>query len=210
MRRKEMLIGVFCGAVGAILAMAGGAVLPLGAQDDVKDAEFGTINCTGIKIANSNDDYSTMLIPSGISMYSSEGLGVHIMSSGKSGYLSLGRSVTISGGSRDVGGSISVSGENGAVEMEVDEHGGMVRVSGKDGEKAASMVISEYGGRFGVFGKDGKGVESANIAIDEYGGTVSVFGWGSNYSRARMGVNEDGNGAIKTWDKNGYRLATLK
>ena len=39
--------------------------------------------------------------------------------------------------------------------------------------------------------------------------SACVFGRGNIYSRAKMGVNEYGNGAVSTWDKNSYRLATL-
>ena len=49
-----------------------------------------------------------------------------------------------------------------------------------------------------------------SLQIDEYGGRVQLFGMGNKSARAVMGVNEYGNGAISTWDKNGYRLATLK
>ena len=47
------------------------------------------------------------------------------------------------------------------------------------------------------------------LEFDEHGGRVHVFGKGKNMS-AVMGVNEYGSGAISTWDKNGYRLASLK
>ena len=70
--------------------------------------------------------------------------------------------------------------------MESDENGGLVTVRGKDGERSAQM------------------------AINENGGAVSVHGRGNTDSRAVMGVNEYGNGAVNTWDKNGYRLETLK
>ena len=48
------------------------------------------------------------------------------------------------------------------------------------------------------------------MKADDYGGHVHVTGKGDDNSRAGMGVNEYGNGAVNTWDKNGYRLATLK
>ena len=60
------------------------------------------------------------------------------------------------------------------------EHGGIVSVYGNDGKTAASMKVTEYGGRVDVFNKQGK-------------------------NRAVMAVNEYGNGAVSTWDKNGYR-----
>ena len=66
------------------------------------------------------------------------------------------------------------------------------------------MAISEDGGLVTVHGKDG--AESGGMRISENGGSVSVFGKGNSDSRAIMGVNEYGNGAVSTWDKNGYRL----
>ena len=46
--------------------------------------------------------------------------------------------------------------------------------------------------------------------VDEHGGNVYVYGKGDDTSRVAMDVNEYGNGAVSTWDKNGYRSANLK
>lgn len=58
-----------------------------------------------------------------------------------------------------------------------------------------------------VGGKDG---QIASWSTDEDGGVAGVFGKGNDQSRVVIGVNEYGNGAVSTWDKNGYCLATLK
>ena len=58
--------------------------------------------------------------------------------------------------------------------------GGRVIVSNNQGETCATMGITEYGGRVDVFNNQGK-------------------------NRAAMSVSEYGNGAVSTWDKNGYR-----
>ena len=94
----------------------------------------------------------------------------------------------------------------------VGEDGGSVRVFGKDGkEGSAQMVINDNGGSVAVRGKDGEGKRvMAKMAINDNGGSVAVHGKGNTDSRAVMGVNEYGNGAVSTWDKNGYRLTTLK
>ena len=68
--------------------------------------------------------------------------------------------------------------------MGVNEHGGVVRAWGKDGKSGAGMGVDEYGGSFRVFGNSGK-------------------------EQVGIGVNEYGNGAVSTWDKNGYRLGSL-
>ena len=59
----------------------------------------------------------------------------------------------------------------------------------------------EYGGTATAVGKDGESV--ASIVVDQDGGVVLVTGKGE--SSAMMGINEYGNGAVSTWDKNGYR-----
>ena len=44
MRRKEALYAVVGGVVGAVLVMVAGSFSPLGAQNELKDAEFGNDN----------------------------------------------------------------------------------------------------------------------------------------------------------------------
>ena len=78
---------------------------------------------------------------------------------------------------------------------------------GKDGEETAGMKIYENGGSVYVHGKDGGGI--ARMEIDEDGGSVAVYG-NDGKQRVGIGVNEYGNGGVSTWDKNGYRLKTLK
>ena len=64
--------------------------------------------------------------------------------------------------------------------MDIDEHGGHISVQDKERKESAVVGIDEHGGRVDVFNKQGK-------------------------TRAGMGVNEYGNGAVSTWDRNGYR-----
>ena len=68
------------------------------------------------------------------------------------------------------------------------------------GERRCIMFSDKYGGSVEVHGK-GKG--RAVMGSDEHGGRVGVFGKGKG--EAGMHINEYGNGAISTWDKNGYR-----
>ena len=212
MRKKEVLYAVIGGCVGAVLTMAAGLFSPLEAQNGAQDVEFGTITCTGIKIENSNSDSRTILIPGYVSMGSSGGLGVQILSNGKIGNLTLGGSVGkgvyITGG--EDGGSISVMGENVDIGMEVNSrNGGRIHVSDGDGNPRAAVEVYEDGGagRIGVYGNDGK---EASMKIEAHGGRVDVYGKGNDTSRATLAVNEYGNGVINIWDKNGYRLSTLK
>lgn len=55
----------------------------------------------------------------------------------------------------------------------------------------------------------GKGGSSVLLSNDEHGGRVDVFNK-QDKNRAVMAVDEYGNGAVSTWDKNGYRIASLK
>ena len=182
MRRKEVLYAVIGGVVGAVLVMAAGLFSPLGAQNEVADAEFGEITCRRIRVVGSSSD-NTDLFPGMILLNSGDGgTSASISALDDLAMLDLGN-VTMS--SVSANGTITVNGVNGEVKMNVNEHGGYVLARSKD-----------------------KGF--AQISVDEHGGSVSVFGKGDKTSRAVMSVNEYGNGAVSTWDKNGYRLATLK
>ena len=87
-------------------------------------------------------------------------------------------------------------------------HADGVGVVGEEGKGRVNVTVGEDGGAVTVFDKDGEG--AAQMATGEYGGAVTVHGRGDPNTRAAMGVNEYGNGAVSTWDKNGYRLANLK
>ena len=79
--------------------------------------------------------------------------------------------------------------------------GGKVTVYDKDGESGVSLRITTNGGRVNAFDKAGnvKGM----LGIDEHGGFVQTSGRSKGY--AIMGINDEGNGAVTTYDKNGYR-----
>ena len=99
-------------------------------------------------------------------------------------------------------GAINVYGKDGGIaQMSTDEHGGVVLAHGKNGG-IASMYTTEHGGRVNVASKEGE--TTAAMFTGEQGGMVSVY---NNHGKIRavMGVNEYGNGAVSTWDKNGYR-----
>ena len=55
MRRKEVLFAVIGGIVGAVLTIFAlqGSFSPLGAQNEGKDVEFGTITCRRIEVVDS-------------------------------------------------------------------------------------------------------------------------------------------------------------
>ena len=79
---------------------------------------------------------------------------------------------------------------------------------------AVGLVSNEDGNKVTVYNKVPKVVKQEDIMLagnevvglgaTEYGGRVDVFNK-QGKSRAVVGVNEYGNGAVSTWDKNGYR-----
>ncbi len=82
-----------------------------------------------------------------------------------------------------------------------------LNVVSAEGKTKVSLMTFADDGMVWVFGRAGGGV---TLYVDDHGGQVEVLGKGIDKTRAGMGVNEYGNGAVSTWDKNGYRLATLK
>ena len=104
------------------------------------------------------------------------------------------------------GGRVGALGKNGGMAlMTNDEHGGRVGALGKGTE--ARMTTDEQGGRVEVLGIAGFGEArktTAAMFTGEHGGRVDV-GNNQGKKRATMGVNAYGDGAVSTWDKNGYR-----
>ena len=150
-----MLFAIVGGFVGAFLAMAGGAVLPLGAQTeshkDWQDGYFNNITCRSVRLFYGEE-------------WSSDRDGEHF-------------------------------------EMKLTPIALEVKVKG-----GRSVSLNNRG----VSVSDERDSRRAALTIDEHGGLVTVFGKGNGGSRVTIGVNEYGNGAVSTWDKNGYRLANLK
>lgn len=82
---------------------------------------------------------------------------------------------------------------------------GLVSVRDIESKGAVNITVDEHGGVVLVTGQ-GDETKAAQMAVDEYGGVVLVTGKGSTKSRAVMSVNEYGNGAIGLWDKRSYRI----
>ena len=102
------------------------------------------------------------------------------------------------------GGHVGVYGKDGQLaSLSINERGGHAGVYGKIG--AVGIEINEHGGVVGVYGKDGELQKLRSMLgnNDEHGGVVGVKGKGEG--KAVMGINEDGNGDVSTWDKDGYR-----
>ena len=155
MRRKEMLIAVIGGVIGAVLTMATGMFSPLGAQTGARDAEFETITCREIKVVDAEGEL-------GASMRGDEyGKGGVVRVYSKDG--KTGASMVVD----EHGGRLRVVGEEGKSRAEMGIYGGgYVLVADKDTlTSGASMRIYEHGGAVSVFG----GISGASMGVNEYG-----------------------------------------
>ena len=75
-------------------------------------------------------------------------------------------------------------------------------VSGKDGGGLGlALTGDEHGGRVYVYGKNRIPIPKVSLGVTEHGGYIQVKGKGE----AVMSINEHGNGAITTWDKDGNK-----
>ena len=213
MKAKERLYAVIGGCVGAALTLVVCTFFPTGAQ--TQEDSFGEITCTGLKVIDPKNGTAVIeLVPDKwggrikirhtidlvLAEFSAEPFGGSAVVRNIEGVEALMK------GDAD-GGRISVSGEgqlHGAV-MTVDEDSGKIYVFGNDTKEGQiHMTINEHGGSISVYGKDDH-AGRAHLGVNEYGGIVGVSARGDSKGQAVMGVNEYGNGAVSTWDKNGYR-----
>ena len=191
MKRKEVLYAVIGGCFGALIAMLVGLFIPVGivAQSQPTDAVFHTIQCKGIEVVDESGETTVRIRSSfyggDITVRGNKGKGVAALSVGE-----YGGTVWLEGN----------SGEPSAV-MRSTDHGGEIVVSNLSGHKRVEMYVLD--GRGFVDVKGLWPTVFARLEETKYGGRVSVFSQGEH--RAVMSVDENGNGAVSTWDKNGYR-----
>ena len=198
MNAKERLYAVIGGCVGAVLTMAVCSLLPLGAQSQGEDV-FDEITCTKLTVINAENNEI-------ITLGSNPKFGHALVRLCDSDGSVLEGLILAAGN----GGSISSLSQRGLFNIGYDEHGASITLFGeRDGGEYVELGIGEHGGRVRVGGpaRDGS---HARMGVSEHGGEVAVFGNGSSKGQAVMGINEYGNGAVSTWDKNGYRIGTLK
>ena len=202
MKRELIYAAVIGGVVGAVLVAAAGFA-PLGAQSESSQGDFDVITCTKLRMMSADGTRGVMIFAD------EDGGGIYIYGKEEDAQHPFIPVVVINA---EDGGGVGVYDKDGKkiAYLGADEDGGLVSVNAKDGGERVQMSVNEYGGYVAIFDKDKDGGRSAQMSIDEYGGHVGVHGRGNSYSRAQMGVNEYGNGAVSTWDKNRYRLATLK
>ena len=83
---------------------------------------------------------------------------------------------------------------------------GGINISHADGTLAVALNNSIppdcLGGYVAVYSKDETG--AAIMSINKNGGFVSIYSKDGGKARGAMVVDKYGNGAVSTWDKNGY------
>lgn len=214
MKYREKLgyitLGAFLMLVGVLAA---GLFSPVKAQNEVKDAEIAKLTCRAIEVVDETGSamirLETRLGSGRVSVYGKHG-GTTRMSvgeyGGQVGVFDMEDAEVASVAVTERGGGVSVVNRHGLAHMGVNEHGGKVAMIGNRG--ASAVGVDEHGGRVDVIGEKDKG--GARLGLTEHGGVVAVFSKDGITNRAGLGVNEYGNGEVSTWDKDGYRLATLK
>ena len=200
------ILAISAGSLMPETVGVGGVVTVSGA--DEKGSAWLSVNEHGGSIgAFSNDFRSRMYLnldehDGGLEVSGKNGGGVRLRVDDDGGAVSAyGKSGTAVLGINERGGHVTAYGKDAMASLGINEHGGTVYAHGEDGQSAASLTVNEHGGRVGAFDKAGK--LRASLSITEHGGRVQVKGKGEG--AAGMGINEYGNGAISTWDKNGYR-----
>lgn len=112
--------------------------------------------------------------------------------------------------SEDGTGSVSVNHKNGARTLiSAIENGRFASVVGANHKKELAAIAITDDGESGLIAVKrydyGKEIGAAALSANKNGGRLDVYGKGDKMSRAVVCVNEYGNGAMSTWDKNGYR-----
>lgn len=167
MKRKELLLAVIGGVVGALLTMAAGSIAPLGAQNDVRDVEFGAITCKSIRVKPDEPGATGVLIHVG-----EDGVGEIIVPGKKGGLLGImGSTILIQSGEirvmdKQANANVVIQGhksvsigivrdEKHQVLIGNNEHGGAVLVQSVDRSGSASMGIFHGDGIVTARDKDG-------------------------------------------------------
>ncbi len=142
MKQDAIYAAIIGGVVGAVLVMAAGSFAPLGAQNDVKDAEFGTITCDEVRVRGA-DGYASVVI-------NSEEHGGSVVVYGEKGVAIM----TID----KTGGRINVAGHKGDARMSIGGHGGFVAVNDKNPsiDRGALMGVDKNNGFVMLNGKNGQ------------------------------------------------------
>ena len=200
---RQKLLYTALGGVLMLVGMLFSSISPLTAQKDV----FGDIRCSSLSVVDKDGKDVVQLDVSehggSVSVWGKEGLGlVSLLVNEDGGHVTvidenIHHVVSLGGGVVAV-----LKGAKDVVQLRVSEHGGVVVVLDKDEKPGAVLGVDEHGGVVVVLDKDEK--TGAKLSVTEYGGRVDVYGKVDRTSRAVLGVNKFGHGAVSTWDKHGY------
>ena len=140
--------------------------------------KLGEITCTGLRVVNAEEKTVIKLVGN------EDGGVVSIFEVGRMGSLSELLKAT-------------------QIKLECSRQSSGIMVGTTTSSPQVSLTANADEAAISVFGDADTG---AGMDFDEYGGRVSVFGAEGKRFRAIMGVAENGNGVVTTWDKNGYQL----
>ena len=169
MKTKEWLFAVIGGVVGAVLTMAAGSLAPLGAQNEVREAEFGTITCRKIKVVDAEGKICAVM---------SEGFVVVADKESEAG-VSMGD------------GYVRVKGKDGhGVFIGGRERGGQILVEGNDGNPRVRISGIYDDENISVFAK-GALTPGVHIGANERGGKIEV---GCDGRRQFVGISAENSG----------------
>ena len=189
MKHYLVISGIVGGIIGSVLTAL--LISPAKAHRD----KFGEIECTRLAIVDAEGNERILL---------STNLSEHVLSHKVTaqGVRVSDTKVRVLG--TEYGGRVQVYDEDGAtvVLLDSDKLGGYITVSGKDGISGVQLKNLEHGGFIGASGKNA--VSGVSLGLREHGGFVDVKGKNAIPS-VLLGIDEHGNGAVSTWDKNGYR-----
>ena len=193
MKKEWIFTAAIGGCIGALLTMAFGVVVPLGAQKSFEDVSFGHISCTGLLVLPSSDKWDKISLGGYVHLTANQD-GATIVVDGGLGAVSTGV-ISLHAGADSVDSvEVRLSEADKIVRLDTNEHGGRVMVGGSlvtvDGEQVVDTQTS-----------------GALLGVGEYGGQLEVYGKGTDHrARAGVGVNKYGHGTLSTWDKNGYSI----
>ncbi len=123
MKRKEVLFAIIGGFVGAVLAIAGGAMLPTVKAIDVTDARYETIICKEIQVVDSAGKNRIMLNDGAISLRGTDGKSNVLLLAKDGAQVAIGDGETSAGMVvNDDGGEVWVRGKESGVSMSSQGH----------------------------------------------------------------------------------------
>lgn len=167
---------------GGLLMLVGMLISPVTAKRDT----FDTIQCSKLEIID-EEGISRILLATGDRL--------DVVTVGNEvviGYDSNGPYITASNSDFE---------KSGAVWLTIGEYGGRVSTFQYGGVTAVVGSSNLEHGRVVAYGNGGK-IE-AMLGSTEHGGRVTVFGNGVSHGQAAIGIDENGNGVVSTWDRHG-------